>query len=444
MEGLAQRRQRLLGQAVLGARAAGARRARSSAIAARRSSASAQRSRRRSCMEAPAAIAVMRGPVAPLRAGQRPLRPAGRASSDLVGKPGRDALPELIEQGVWDLFDRVYAHGRAVYRASYPALLDARRRRRAREAFFNWVAQPTRAVDGSIDGVLIFAVEVTDQVLARRGAGEGARRRADCAARPKPPTAPRTSSSPCSATSCATRWRRSRRRCSSCGCAGERARRAERPIIERQRAASRAAGRRSARRLAHHARQDRAQARADRALRAGGQGHRDGEPAARAAPAPSRACTVPPRACSSTAIAARLAQVFANLITNAAKYTEPDGHISIEARASRGRHRDRACATTASGISAEMLPRVFELFSQERQSLDSLAGRARAWAWRSCAAWCTMHGGRVSAHSDGDGQRQRVHGAPAGDRRTAPRSRRATLARPSSARRARAETASAS
>ncbi len=83
---------------------------------------------------------------------------------------------------------------------------------------------------------------------------------------------------------------------------------------------------------------------------------------------------------------ARLAQVIANLLTNAAKYTEPGGQIAIVAGRARGTRSRCACATTASGIAPEMLPEVFELFVQERQSIDR-ARAASASGSRSCAAW---------------------------------------------------------
>ena len=70
---------------------------------------------------------------------------------------------------------------------------------------------------------------------------------------------------------------------------------------------------------------------------------------------------------------ARLAQVLANLLTNAAKYTPPRGHIVIAVEREGGevvmRVRDNG-----SGIRADLLPRVFELFVQDRSQLDRASG----------------------------------------------------------------------
>jgi signal transduction histidine kinase len=99
--------------------------------------------------------------------------------------------------------------------------------------------------------------------------------------------------------------------------------------------------------------------------------------------------------------ATRLAQVMSNLLTNAAKYTEPGGRITVSARSLDDRV-ELAVADTGIGISAEMLPHVFELFVQERQAID----RARGGLGLGLAIvhnLMTMHDGSVIATSDGRG-----------------------------------------
>ncbi|HKD37398.1 MAG TPA: HAMP domain-containing sensor histidine kinase, partial [Pirellulales bacterium] len=69
----------------------------------------------------------------------------------------------------------------------------------------------------------------------------------------------------------------------------------------------------------------------------------------------------------------RLAQVIGNLLTNAAKYTEPEGRISLVAARENGtavlRIRDNGI-----GIDPKMLPHVFELFVQVDQSATRSQG----------------------------------------------------------------------
>jgi signal transduction histidine kinase/ActR/RegA family two-component response regulator len=97
----------------------------------------------------------------------------------------------------------------------------------------------------------------------------------------------------------------------------------------------------------------------------------------------------------------RLAQILSNLLTNAAKYTEPGGHILISAHLSGG-EVELHVADNGIGISEQMLPHVFELFMQERQAID----RARGGLGLGLAIvqnLMAMHGGTVSVASKGLG-----------------------------------------
>jgi signal transduction histidine kinase len=99
--------------------------------------------------------------------------------------------------------------------------------------------------------------------------------------------------------------------------------------------------------------------------------------------------------------AVRLAQVVANLLNNAAKYTEPHGTITVAA----GREGDEIVLRvrdTGIGLSAEMLPRVFDLFVQEHQALDRAQG-GLGLGLAIVRTLVDLHGGRVEAHSDGPG-----------------------------------------
>jgi signal transduction histidine kinase len=98
----------------------------------------------------------------------------------------------------------------------------------------------------------------------------------------------------------------------------------------------------------------------------------------------------------------RLTQVVGNLLSNAAKYTPDGGSIVV-----LGERRDAAVALrvrdTGIGISSEMLPRVFDLFAQEQQALDRTDG-GLGLGLTIVRQLVTLHGGTVTAHSDGLGR----------------------------------------
>ena len=111
---------------------------------------------------------------------------------------------------------------------------------------------------------------------------------------------------------------------------------------------------------------------------------------------------VPPQAGRVLADPTRITQVFGNLLHNAAKYTDPGGEISVSTESAGGeivvRFRDNGI-----GIRAEMLPRVFEAFVQ----VDSTSDRAQGGLGLGLTLvrrLVEMHGGTVSAHSQGPGR----------------------------------------
>ena len=97
----------------------------------------------------------------------------------------------------------------------------------------------------------------------------------------------------------------------------------------------------------------------------------------------------------------RLAQVIANLLTNAAKYTPHGGHIWVEARR-EGDHAVLQVRDDGVGIAPEMLTRIFGLFTQVPQDL----ARSRGGLGLGLSIVKTItekHGGTVAARSAGRG-----------------------------------------
>jgi PAS domain S-box-containing protein len=111
---------------------------------------------------------------------------------------------------------------------------------------------------------------------------------------------------------------------------------------------------------------------------------------------------VPRRGIAIEADAVRMAQVVANLLNNAAKYTEPHGHITIAA-ALEGEQAVLRVRDTGIGLSADMLPRVFDLFVQEPQALDRAQG-GLGLGLAIVRVLVELHGGTAEAHSEGHGR----------------------------------------
>jgi signal transduction histidine kinase/ActR/RegA family two-component response regulator len=97
--------------------------------------------------------------------------------------------------------------------------------------------------------------------------------------------------------------------------------------------------------------------------------------------------------------ATRLEQVVANLLTNAAKYTNPGGEITV-AFGLEGDEVVLRVRDNGMGLTPEMLPRVFELFAQGDRPLDRVQG-GLGIGLTLVKRLVEMHGGRVEAQSDG-------------------------------------------
>jgi PAS domain S-box-containing protein len=97
----------------------------------------------------------------------------------------------------------------------------------------------------------------------------------------------------------------------------------------------------------------------------------------------------------------RLAQVFANLLNNAAKYTPPGGHVTLRAERA-GRDVVVSVTDDGIGIGAEMMPRLFEMFSQGVHGPEQTAG-GLGIGLSLVKGLVELHGGTVEASSDGPG-----------------------------------------
>lgn len=98
----------------------------------------------------------------------------------------------------------------------------------------------------------------------------------------------------------------------------------------------------------------------------------------------------------------RLTQILANVLTNAAKFTEPGGEIFVSAWEEDGRAM-LSVRDTGIGLEPESLPHVFEMFRQENKSLDRTQGGLGV-GLTIVKKLLDMHGGDITAHSEGAGK----------------------------------------
>jgi len=98
----------------------------------------------------------------------------------------------------------------------------------------------------------------------------------------------------------------------------------------------------------------------------------------------------------------RLAQVFANLLNNAANYTEPGGRIELVAAAD-AQTATISVADNGIGIAREMLGPVFQMFAQADESLERVHGGLGV-GLTLARHLVELHAGTIEAHSEGIGR----------------------------------------
>lgn len=332
---------------------------------------------------APVGVAILRGREHVFEFANRPyLELIGRRS--VVGRPLREALPDLARQVV-DLLDDVFDSGEPYVGRSVRLMLE-QRGDAAEEAFFDFVYQPLFEDSGVVSGIAVVAFEVTQLASARRDAEAANRTKDEFLAmlghELRNPLAPILT---------ALQLMRLR---------GIEGAERERAIIERQ--------------VKHMVGLVDDLLDVSRITRGKVQLKRSRVDLADLV-AKSIEMTGPAieerrhtlrvdvsRGLLVDGDPARLAQVIANLLTNAAKYTDPGGSIQVVGQV-HDRHAVIRVIDTGIGIAPEMLPRVFDLFSQERQNIDRSQG-GLGLGLAIVRSLVQSHGGSVSARSDGEGR----------------------------------------
>jgi signal transduction histidine kinase/ActR/RegA family two-component response regulator len=112
--------------------------------------------------------------------------------------------------------------------------------------------------------------------------------------------------------------------------------------------------------------------------------------------------SLPPKAVWLKGDSTRLVQVLSNLLNNAAKYTPPGGSVALTA-VHEGAEVVIGVRDSGMGIPGEMLPHIFDLFTQVNRSLDRSEG-GLGIGLTLVRSLVDMHGGSVHASSEGSGR----------------------------------------
>ena len=337
-------------------------------------------------MQAPAPICVVRGPDCVFEMAN-PLYEQVTGHRPLIGKPLLVALPELTGQGFDELLREVMRTGEPHYGSETLVRLDRRGTGEYEDMYFTFLYTPLRSTEGAIDRAMVFCTDVTAQVLARRAAESANRAKDEFLAmlghELRNPLAPIL-------TALQLMQLRDHDKSSK-----------ERAIIERH-----------VNHMVSLVDDLLDVARIARGVFELKRSHVElssvvAQAIEMTAPLVEQRqheleISVPSHGLTVDGDPRRLAQVIANLLTNAAKYTEARGRITITA----SRDRDHAVISvrdTGVGIAPEILPHVFDLFVQERQSIERSQG-GLGLGLAIVRNLVTMHGGTVSARSFGRGR----------------------------------------
>lgn len=149
-----------------------------------RAEAEAERQRfRHLFLQAPTPVVLLRGAEHMIELANPPaLQVWGRIADEVLDKPILDALPELRDQGVGELLDGVFTTGQPHHGTELRVQLDRRGDGNLEDVYFTFVYEPMRDATGTIDGVMVIAFNVTDQVLARHAVEESEHRLEDALA----------------------------------------------------------------------------------------------------------------------------------------------------------------------------------------------------------------------------------------------------------------------
>ncbi|MFL9879601.1 ATP-binding protein [Herbaspirillum rhizosphaerae] len=334
--------------------------------------------------QAPVAIAITRGPNHVFELANAPYMEL-IGNRPIIGKSVRESLPELEGQSVLSLLDDVYRHAEPHIGRSLGVSLKRSSTGIAEERFFDFVYQPMLKPDGSIEGIAVVAFEVTDLTRARQAAEVANRTKDEFLA-----MLGHELRNPLTPILTAVHLMRLRGGGveKECSVIERQARHLVRLVDDLLDVSRVAQGKINLQKKKIEIADVIAKAIETASPLLEERHHR-------------LSIHVPSQGLLVHADPERLTQVLANLLTNAGKYTENRGHISIEAVLENNQIvidvRDNGI-----GIKAEMLPHVFDMFAQETQAIDR-AGGGLGLGLAIVRSLTELHGGSAHVYSAGVG-----------------------------------------
>ncbi|RUT72126.1 PAS domain-containing sensor histidine kinase [Flavobacterium cupreum] len=117
--------------------------------------------------QAPSCMGILKGPDHIFELGNELyLQLIGK--KDIIGKTVKEVLPELESQGIFEILDTVYKTGETFSANEMLIKLDRDGNGKLTEAYLNFIYQANRDINNNIDGILVFANDVTEQVVSRK------------------------------------------------------------------------------------------------------------------------------------------------------------------------------------------------------------------------------------------------------------------------------------
>jgi len=335
--------------------------------------------------QAPGIFAVLRGPDHVFEiANESYLQLIGRR--ELIGKPAREALPEVAGQGFFELLDQVYHSGEPFVGHAVPVRVQRDASGPLEERYVDFVYQPIRGTKGEVEGIFVEGSDVTVRKRVEDDLRAANRQKdqflAMLAHELRNPLAPITTA--------AQLLQRG-------SLDPQRARHASEIIVRQAEHMTDLVNdlldvSRVTRGLAEIEKED---------LDVASIVHGAVEQVRPLLDMKRHALRIelPPQALHVSGDRTRLVQVVSNILNNAAKYTPAGGEIMLHVRDEAG-EAVIAVGDNGQGIDPQVLPYIFDLFTQAERTPDRSQG-GLGIGLALVKSLVALHGGRVAAHSEG-------------------------------------------